>query len=197
VCLLDVSTINTNEGPHPHGHPNILSWESSTLLTPLSPTLLIAHSSVDIFNPTYTDAICAALTWLELGSYPKAIHDDPTLSNIPFYNIDNYDNDDEPVLEPTVTFIADIHPTTIDPVVDPASKYLYALSLHLQDTKSDVQVSIALLLTLMIAISLLTWMLAQWPTPRTDLTIYGNFNYSMIQILHYRLQTILLITPLE
>ncbi len=83
----------------------ILSWESSNLLTHLSPTIPIAHSSIDIFNPTCTDAICAALTWLELGSYPKAIHDNPTLSNIPFYNFDNYDDNDKLVLEPTVTFI--------------------------------------------------------------------------------------------
>jgi len=137
VCPLDVTTINTNEGPHLHGHQNFLSWESQTLPTPLSPILPIAHSSVDIFDRTCSDAICAALTWLELGSYPKALHDDPTLSNIPFYDIGNYDDDNELVLEPTVTFIADVHLTTTDSFVDPASKYLYALNLHLQDTKSD------------------------------------------------------------
>jgi len=137
VGPLDVTTIDTNEGPHPHGHTKILSWESSTLPTPSSPVLPIAHSNVDIFNPTCTDTICAALTWSELGSYPKATCDDPPLSNIPLYDIDNYGDDDELVLEPTVTFIADVHPTTMDSFVDPAYKYLYVLDLHLQDTKSD------------------------------------------------------------
>jgi len=137
VRPLDVTTINTDAGLHLHGHQNFLSSESQNLLIPLSPIPPIAHSSVDIFDSTCSDAICAALTWSELGSYPKAIYDDPTLSNIPFYDIDNYDDDDKLVLEPTVTFIADVHPTTTDSFVDPASKYLYALDLHLQDTKSD------------------------------------------------------------
>jgi len=84
---LDVTTINTNEELLPHGHLNDFDWESSFCLAPLSPILPITHSSVNIFDPTCIDAICAALTWSELGSYPQAIHNDLMLSNISFYNL--------------------------------------------------------------------------------------------------------------
>jgi len=84
-----------------------------------------------------TDAICAALTWSELGPSHHPTNNDPMLSNIPFYDLDNGDNADDFVIEPTVTFIADTTPSPTRLSVDPASKYLYALDLHLQDTKSD------------------------------------------------------------
>ncbi len=59
------------------------------------------------------------------------------LSDIPFYDLDNGGDADDFVIEPTVTVIADTTSSPTHLLVNPASKYLYALDLHLQDTKSD------------------------------------------------------------
>jgi len=55
------------------------------------------------------------------------------LSTLPYYNLDN--NDDS-IIEPSVDFISNDQPTH-PTYVDPTSKYLYALHLHLYETNSD------------------------------------------------------------
>jgi len=116
---LDVYAINTNAGqPSSNfGSSQVNDWQPW----------------YDILDSDDSVPVCPDLAWSAVLPSLTPGHTDNDLSTLPYYDLDD---DYDSAIEPSVDFIANEHVTTSNPI-DPTSKYLYALDLHLFETNSD------------------------------------------------------------
>jgi len=77
--------------------------------------------------------VCPDLAWSELLPSSSNHQHNVNFSTVLYYDLD--DNIDS-VIESSINFISDDQPTC-SASIDPTSKYLYALDLHLSEMKSD------------------------------------------------------------
>jgi len=87
----------------------------------------------DILDSDTSDSICPDLAWNSLPLCSSNLHQHVNESTLLYYDFDDtYDS----IIEPSVDFVSDT-PSTCPMDVDPASKYLYALDLHLFATNLE------------------------------------------------------------
>jgi len=116
---LDVYAINTNAGQpsSKFGSSQVNDWQPW----------------YDILDSDDSVPVCPDLAWNAVLPSSTPRHIDNDLSTLPYYDLDD---DYDSVIEPSVDFIANERVTTPN-LIDPTSKYLYALDLHLFETNSD------------------------------------------------------------
>jgi len=110
--------------------------ESSTSLSNAGPLASSGFSTswFDILDFDCLRSITShGLNTFEYTSHPGDSVDRHFISDVPFYDLD----DDDPVIESSIDLIHAPLLSASSSMVDPSSRYLYALDIHLQDTHSD------------------------------------------------------------
>jgi len=95
---------------------------------------LALPSWFNILHAEHPTLFPSVFPWSDISSLSNNSSDPPLLS-IPYYDLD--DATPGSMLEPTVDIVPDPVLLSESFSVDPTSKYLYALDLHLQETRSD------------------------------------------------------------
>jgi len=87
----------------------------------------------DIMDSDESVHVCPDLAWSQVFPSSSYHQHNINFSLIPYYDLDD---DTDSVLESSIDFISDNQPLS-STSIDPTSKYLYALNLHISEMKSD------------------------------------------------------------